>query len=634
MSRDLAISGLQILTERIIWEQKQRLFYRMRHDGLPRINKPFQTASDAHYPAIDMAIRKLKPFYIGQVFAGNQVCSFTSLRQQLDALSESAGQYYDFISQQRSKLMTEIIRCVDFMLLTGRGVMKCTVDPLDKYALVDEAVNPYYIIMPQEADDFEDADCFVHVRPFTVESYKRLDDRYDKDPDCIRRIRGSKDFQSIGLYDQDKRLREGIAYTRQPNQILIWEHYTKTGGGWTVNTYCPMAPEIELRKPYGVPYKLDGKPSLPFFSFPMELKEKGWYSPRGIADLLAPVEQYLTKLWNEKADAMTFANRPLYTGEKEIINSASYRWAPGEYIPGQIAAVQQGKPPFNFDQEMAFAQGIAEQQSQSPDFGITSPGDPSDTGGKPRTATENQRIAALAQTGSNFNGMIFRMPLTKMHRHRWGLICQFKERDFCYYASGTVGTLPAEALHDQYLITPDGSPEGWNPQARFAKAMSGLQSFGGNPNVDPEVLTKEALNAYDGRIALKAFVPTNIKGASEYEDQAMEILLLTAEPPFPVKVQPQQDQVSRIKCILDWMHAAGVTGKPVSPAGRALIQQNLAQRMQILKQQNPNTFHQLMPLIAQAEKQPVQPMRQGGAMPPGAQPPAQTVTANQQPVLN
>lgn len=614
MSKELALSAINILTERLIWENKARLFYRMRHDGLPRLNKPFPTASDAHYPAIDMAIRKLKPFYIGQVLAGNRVCSFTALRQQLDALSTAASDYYDFITLQRTKFMREINRCVDFMLLNGRGVMKCTIDPLDKYAIVDQAVNPFFILMPQEADDFQDADEFVHVRPFTVPGYKRLDDRYDKDPATISKIRGSKDFQSIGLYHQDVRLREGIALTRHPNQILIWEHYIKTAGGWTVYTYCPMAPDLELRKPHGIPFKLDNKPSVPFFSFPTEIKEEGWYAPRGVAELIAPVEQYLTKLWNEKADAMTFANRPLYTGDKEITNTANFRWAPGEYIPGNIRGVQQTQPPFSFDEELSFAQSIAEQQTQSPDYGIVSPGDPGQTGGKPRTATENQRISALSQSGTNYNGQIFRDSLARLHRHRWGMICQYKERDFSFYAAGSIATLPQEALHDQYIITPDGSPEGWNPFARFQKAMSGLQAFGGNPNVDMEVLTEEALRAYDGRIALKAFVPTNIKGASEYEDEAVEINSLLApgsgKPAFPAQAKPNEDHPSRIKAILDWLHAAGQLRTPVDPIAIQRVHQHLAQHLQFLKQQNPQAAKQLIRQISMMEKAPIQPMTQ------------------------
>lgn len=600
MSKSLSESANRILLSRLRWEQKQRAFYTMRHDGLPRQFKPFPTAADGHVALIDNAIRKNKPFLVGQLTSGNKLCQFTSLTEQLEAISEAAADYYDFTTFNRSQFMDEMDCVFDTMYLRGRGVIKCTVDPLDDYKLVDEAIDPLFILMPQEANDFEDADEFVHVRQFTVAAYKRLDQRWDTSEATIRAIRGQP-VANLNVITQQIRLQEGINYTSNAEQILVWEHWVKTQGGWTINYYSPLAPDIQLRQPHGNPYKVNGKSSMPFFSFPMELKNKGWYSPRGLGELLAPDEQFSTKVVNEWADFLTFVNRPLYTGEKEIQNTANYRWQPGEYIPGDIHAVQQTAPPMSFQEMLNLSRGLAEEKAQSPDYGISDSDGQNAPGGKPRTATENQRIAALTQSGGNYVAAFQRRRLAKLHRHRWGLICQFKNRDFSYYAAGQIGQLPPQALHDQYLITPDGSPDGWNPMLRFQKAMAALQAFQGNPNVDMEVLTKAALNAYDGRVAQKAFVPKNMKGASEYEDQAMEILLLTGPVPFPVTVQPQQDQPSRIKCIIDWMMAAQKLKIPVNPAGRQRVHQNLAQRIQILKQQNPAAAKQIEQQLGQME---------------------------------
>jgi hypothetical protein len=609
MSKALYESANRMLLARLRWEQKQRTFYTMRHDGLPRTNKPFPSAADGHVAVIDNAIRKNKPFLVGQLTSGNRLCQFVSLKQQVEALSDAAADFYDFLTFNRSTLMDEMDCVFDTCYLRGRGVIKCTVDPLDDYALKDEAIDPLFILMPQEADDFEDADEFVHVRQFTVAKYMRLDQRWKKDDVTIQKIRGQP-AANINVIIQQKRLQEGINYTSNTEQILVWEHWKKTQGGHTVSYYSPLSPEIELRQPHGNPFKTGGKESVPFFSFPMEKKDKGWYAVRGLGELLAPDEQFATKIVNEWADYMTFSNRPIYSGDKEITNAANYRWQPGEYIPGNIHSVQQSAPPMSFSEMLMLSRGMAEEKAQSPDFGITSSEGQNTNGGKPRTATENDRIAALQQTGGNYQASIQRRVLARMHRHRWGLIVQFKQRDFAYYAAGQIGTLPEQALHDQYLITPDGSPEGWNPVLKFQKAMAALQAFAGNPNVDMEVLTQAALNAYDGRIALKAFTPTNMKGASEYEDQAMEILLLNAMPPFPVTVDPKQDQPSRIKCIIDWMHAAGKLGVPVNPLGKQRVHQNLVQRLQILKQQNPAAAKQIEQQLMQMEQQPM-----GGAPP-------------------
>ena len=627
MSKALCDSANRILLARLRYEQKQRAFYTMRHDGLPRSAKPFPGCADGHVAIIDNAIRKNKPFLVGQLTSGNKLCQFTSLTPQLEAISDAAADYYDFTTFNRSDFMDEMDCVFDTCFLRGRGVIKCTIDPMDGYKLVDEAIDPLFILMPQAADDFEDADEFVHVRQFTVMAYRRLDQRWDTSDETIGKIRGQP-VANLNVVEQQKRLQEGINYSTNTEEILVWEHWVKTQGGWTINYYSPLAPETPLRKPHGNPYRVNGKSSMPFFSFPMELKDKGWYATRGLGELLAPDEQFATKVVNEWADYLTFVNRPLYTGAKEITNAANFRWEPGQYIPGDIRGVQQVAPPMSFQEMLNLSRGMAEEKAQSPDFGISSD-DGGQQSGKPRTATENQRIAALQQAGGNYQASIQRRRLAKVHRHRWGMICQYKERDFTYYATGTVSTLPEQALHDQYLITPDGSPDGWNPQLKFQKAMAALQAFQGNPNVDMEVLTKAALNAFDGRTAQKAFVPTNMKGASEYEDQAMEILLLTAAVPFPVSIQPQQDQPSRIKCIIDWLHAANAMHIPVSAAGKLRVHQNLAQRLQLLAQENPQAAKQIKAQLQQMEQ--AAPATQGQQ--PPQQPPPQTGTNGAAPAI-
>jgi hypothetical protein len=264
-----------------------------------------------------------------------------------------------------------------------------------------------------------------------------------------------------------------------------------------------------------------------------------------------------------------------------------------------------------------YSRGVSEEISQAPDSGITSPD--SKTGGKPITAAESNRIGALQQVGSNYNADIFRRRLGKLHRHRWGMICQFKERDFTFYAAGELNTLPEQALHDKYLITPDGSPDGWNRGARLQREIILMQTFSPLPNSNPDYWVKRAMSACDGQAALQGFVPVGLKGATEYENQAFEILALTADPPFPVQPQPQQDQPSRIKCIIDWLHAAGTLGKMVSPAARAAVQQNLVARLQILEQQNPAAAKEIKALLMQMEQAPMQPMagpaRNGNGLP-------------------
>lgn len=610
MSATLFASAHNILLSRLVWENKQRLFYQMRHDGLRRRQKPFATAADMHYPEIDMAIRRLKPFWMGQVQSGDRLVQFISMQDQLPSLTDCAADYFDFYLTHKTKFLRKLRVAVDFMLLRGRGILKCTVDPFNNYALVFESIDPMFVIVPDSAIDFEDADEFVHVRHLTLGQYKR-DRRYNQDQDCIRRIVGSANFENYNVLLQDKRIREGITHNRNPNSILLWEHYQKTMGGWTVATYCPYNSDVEVRKPFGVPYKIGNKVSLPFFSFAMEVKDEGWYSPRGLGELLAPAEQYLTKLWNEKADAMTFGNRPVFTSEGEIGNVANIRWQPGEFIPRNVKAVQMTPPPYSFDSELMFARQIGEEQAQSPDFGISKPGMPATDGGKPRTATENQRISALQQAGTNDNANFFREDLGKVYTHAWGLICQYKDRDFAYYAAGKLGILPPESLHDKYLIAPDGSPDGWNRMARFQKAAARLQMWKGDPQCDQDKLKRDVMAADDAQFAQKAFIPSNLKAASEAEDEAMEIVIL--EQGFPAAVLPGEDHATRILVDVGWLAKQAQTNAPLNPVAKQRVAQHMMLHFQYLKQQQPQVAKQILLKIKQAEQQ----MGSRGAPPSG-----------------
>jgi hypothetical protein len=616
-------SAHRMMLERLPWEQKQRIASTMRHEGLRRRNKPFATAADGHYPVIDMAIRKQKPFWLGQIMSGNRLASFVSTKPQADTLAEAAADWFNFRVFQKSNFLRKMRSVVDIMLLRGRGVLKVTTDPFNDNALVFEAIDPMFLLVPDMADDLKDADEFVHIQQWTVGRYQR-NRRFDQSPDTLRQIRGVEQMDTLLQYVRDKQLREGITHSTNAYIIILWEHWIKTENGWTVYTYSPQNPELEIRKPFGCPYKFgggsamaaggtaappcrSGKASLPFFSFQAEVKDEGWYSPRGLGELLGPVESYLTKLWNEKADAITFSNRPVLTADGDIPNVSNLQWKPGEIIPQNIRGVQLPPPPISYDEELAFAASLAEQQAMTPDFGISDLTNNSQ--GKPRTATENQRISALQSAGTNDNAMIFRDSLTDCYRHIWGLLCQFKGNDFSFYAAGgsggsaafqNIGILPQEALHDEYMIFPDGAPDGWNRQKRLQMAIARLQAFQGNPNVSMEELTKEALYADDPRLALKAFIPTNQKANSEAEAEAIDILVL--KEGYPAAVFPGEDHATRILVDLGWLQKQGQIGAPVDPIARQRVQEHMLVHWQYLKQTDPTAAKELAGKIGQMER--------------------------------
>jgi len=459
-----------------------------------------------------------------------------------------------------------------------------------------------FSLMAEGADDFDDADFFIHVQHWSLAKYKR-NRLFGQDKDLLRRIVGQKNLDTSSDWLTNKQAREGLNYSRNPDQILVWEHYERTMGGWTMYTYSPMAPDIALRTPTGVAYKWRGKQSVPFFSFKMELKEKGWYSPRGMAELGAHFEQHCCKAWNDKLDAMTFLNRPVLTSQNPIPQTANIRWAPGEFIPGNVQGVALGSVPGTFDQEIAFARGASEQQNMLPDFGIVQPGQSGGEPGGPRTATENNRIATLQTVGTESNGFIFRLDLGKVYCHTWGLMLQFKRNELLYYARDELKTLPEEALHDAYLIQPSGSTDDWNKPQRMARAQQRLATWKGDPNCDQDVLKRDVMASDDPKFAHEAFVPSNEAAASQAEQEAEEILIM--KEGFPAQVRPDEDHVTRIHVLAGWLEKQGMSGQPVDPVALQRVQEHLAVHWQDLKAIDPQAAAQLRQELMAKERAPM-----------------------------
>jgi hypothetical protein len=97
----------------------------------------------------------------------------------------------------------------------------------------------------------------------------------------------------------------------------------------------------------------------------------------------------------------------------------------------------------------------------------------------------------------------------------------------------------------------------------------------------------------------------------------MQLLLMMSGYPAPVK--PGEDQEARIPIILGKLEQLGAQGAPVDPQAQQLIMQHLAQRMELLKQVNPDAHRQFEAAIRQmgaAQQAP----SEGAPREPGAEP--------------
>lgn len=621
---ELFRKGWSILNDRDIWEARQRKWYIMRHEGLRRRNKPFPTAADLHLKLIDEKVNQKKAFTMATVLGQPRLSQFVSLKAQPTEFTESAADFFTYEIKEKTNFLRVLLTCVDTMWLRGRGVIKCFVDPFDDYKIINEAVDPLYLLMPDDCNDFDDAYEWVHVRQMNIKQFKNdrrfcLEYRNDDgevDGKTIDKLKGGAEAAArlatqrgvnFELIQEDKELREGYTHSPRSDTVIIWEHYVRTMGGCMVYYYCPSALDVEIRKPHGVPYKVDGRISAPYFSFQAEVKDEGWYSPRGVAEKIADNEIYGCKVWNAKADAMTFYGTPQYISDVGVQNPANYRVAPGEVLPPGIRPAPLGSPPIAFDQEINFARAEAEMATASVDSAVEKP---NQRGYEKRTKKEVEVASSIAQIGQNLENFTFKEDLARVYRHQWGLILQFKRKQLAFFVGDDLKTVPEEALHEEYAISAGSGTDDWDKAQRVTKAQGRYQLLVGKPNIDQDNLVTDLLQADDARLVKKLVVPQNQKAATEAEDENTEINDMCpgpGRPSFPIPVLPGQDHATRAMTILKWIEAAGVMGTPTSPAEKQRLFQHLQQHMQALKETDPKAYQKIAMEIKKAEMKPARP---------------------------
>ncbi len=607
--------GFAVLSERTQWQSEQQRFTAMRTDGLRRLNKPFPTAADLHFPLVDMTIGDLKPFWMAQMFGGDRISDFLPMKSDLAATAEQAADYFDFklrYGSQQPNLRYGAEQMVDVMLQRGRGVLMATTNPYDDWNIGIKSIDPQFILMGQQFDDFWDADSWIWVQKLSIGQY-RMDQNFNQTKEDVAKIRGRTGFQINDIYEQ-KELIEGVTHTDKTDEILLWHQYERRpSGALVVTTVAPMSEDVEIRAPFEIPYELEGKTSCPFYSFTMEiLGSGGWYAPRSVSRLLAAFEAYMTKCWNEDSDNNTFLNRPLFTGDEKMDNANNWDFFPGSYVPGNVQAVQMGTPPISLMERINFGRGLAERRARVPDFGQFSPDDTSS--GKPITATQSKIAAGLQAVGADHNGDTFRnVRLLAFYKHLWCLMlhrnkCQMaaaasdqtKTPSLSYIMANELQELPPQAMAEAYLVLPAGGSA--NKETRQQKAMARFGLLGGKPNIDQDELTRQLIAADDARLVKKLLIPQNQKQASEAYNQDVELLVLAEGRPVPVLAG--QDHVTHIMECAQYLHAQEVKGVPPNPMAIQQIQQHMAQHLQYLKQTQPAAVKQVMMMVQQIEQAP------------------------------
>mgnify|MGYP001002194250 CR=1 FL=1 len=587
MSQDLEV--------RKDWETRQTTWYKMRHNGLRRKRLPWPDAADLHYPLCDTTIGKLKPYYFEQLYAEENLAVFASEdRTRTEDQNQACASWFDYQLKECSNLEIETLSLIDHMLMSGRPVLKVSWDEGCKQVRFD-ALHPLRTIVPRGSIDCQSLYRLTHVMVMSEEEYKSKP-AYNQDPVFIQTIKGRGLESSENGQKQDINRREGITCGSTTDEIVVWETYVKDPKTekWTVYTTSPLNHLEAVRPPMELPYR-HGK--LPFVDFPYEVKDKGWYSPRGVVEQLAPYEASLCKLWNEKHDAMTLFNRPLFSSSQPIPNQSNLQLHPGSILPFDIRPIQQGNPPISWDQELIQTRQAAEQRIAVPDYGMNQVMSTRDR----RTATEIESINQVSGSASDLRMRIFRHRLSQVYQMAWDLLLEFKSDSLTYFSAGRMVQIDKKLLTGGYRIRPRGSADGVNKSFNVRKAVNRFQMFANDPYINQVELRRSVLNADDASLTKILLVEPGIAEATQMEDQAQEISVLMLG--FPAVVQPMDDDMVHIKTCVQFLQSRQ---EPVTGPGRDRIHEHIQAHLVQLAQKDPKMARQVEAALQAVDQQPAQ----------------------------
>jgi hypothetical protein len=577
----------------VAWAERQAVWYQMRHDGIRRRNKPWPWAADLHYALVDEKIDKLVPFYKQQWFSTERFVDFVSkdLMQQ-DAATKCAY-WYDYKVKQCSNLEDELDIMINYMLAYGHGLLKVTWDTENK-CLQYDAIDPLYLIVPSEVCYLQDADRVVHVKHLSKWKYLHGGYGYNVDPDFVKRIAGNRASKEEGSKKDRERRTEGINTTSDPYTIILWEVYERQkDGNYLIHTVSPLCPDEDVKKPYALQYKNGeyGEPELPIVHFWFDRTEKGYYSVRGVSEILSAHESSMNRMWNEKHDCMTLYNRPMLAATKDFPNMANIKCVPGSILPFAVQPIQMGAPPISFDQEMANTRLVAEQRIAIPDFTMGSRVQGAQQGSTPRSATEIH--AVMGQQGSvvDARARSHRKQASRLHRQGWQLLVQY-DKDLSFVKDGMYYQVDPKVKDEIVSIRPNGSSDSWNLQLRMTKCLQRFQLYKGDPFINQSELRKTCLELDEPGLVARLYQDPNQQQQDQAQKQMEEMPPL--ELGFPISTDPTDDDQAHIGVILQFLvRNAQIQKPPLDPAGPTMISQHLNSHMQQLRARDPKVFGQM-----------------------------------------
>lgn len=518
------------IEDRKTWEDRQGTAYKLRFNQIKRRLKPFPAAADLAWPLIDTAIEKIKPAYIEQVLGPELIGDFSSKNETGDGFKTAVSKWFDWRVKKCSNFERQIQHVIDTFCQNGKGFCKTMWDPINQ-RVRDESIYPTHCVVPITTEELAEADRCAHIMQISKQRYKRVADvfGYNPDPDFIDSIVGRGKENSN--YDDSKKLREGLGWHSKSDIIVLWEVYERLANKQIkVWTFSPLMPEEEVRPPFMMPYS---HKKIPIVQYDFEITDVGFYSPRGVAEIIQLYQNLLKMLLDMEMDYMISCNRPIWQPAEgaPATTYSNINLMPGEVLNARLTPLQFPTPPLDFTQRQQNVRGIAQERIMQVDYGLTDQNNPQNP--KDRTATELNQLGAVKESGINMKARVFGPSLRQTLQMHWDLELQFRTDDLGYYYKRKYEQLDENALEQVYELEVSGGKDGYSREKRLQKLVQLRTMFAQMPYFKDDQCCRKIIETIDPDLIDDLFIDLNAENAQQILKQYDEIssMILGANPP-------------------------------------------------------------------------------------------------------
>lgn len=280
--------------------------------------------------------------------------------------------------------------------------------------------------------------------------------------------------------------REGIELVTNKNLIRIWECYCYwdlNGDGKEEKCIITISPDFDLKlRSIEIPFK---SYKFPFVKLYYELTSNGWYSHRGLPELLEDLVKEIDTQHMQRIDSQTLRNSPMFLFRAGQIKGKSKNFGFGRGIPvSGHNQLNDTIAPFNAtntnaefsykDEQQILESKIAELIGQV-DFSLQS----QINRRQPRTADEVQMHVQSASVSNSLVISQYRQQFEELFNWIYELWCQFgdDQYEFNYFGPNKLERIKIdrEAIQGKYTIKVRANDNNSNPQINQQKASLVLQ---------------------------------------------------------------------------------------------------------------------------------------------------------------